>query len=120
MKFLVDMNLSPLWIHFLSEHGIEAVHWSKVGAANAEDSTILSYAAANGWIVFTHDLDFGLMLASSGQNRPSILQVRCQDVLPSAIGNLVLRVILAAKPHLIAGALVTVDASRHRIRLLPI
>lgn len=120
MKFLIDMNLSPLWIQFLSEHGIDAVHWSTVGAANADDATILGYAAANGWIVFTHDLDFGLMLASTGQNSPSVLQVRSQNVLPSAIADLVLRAIIVTEQHLKAGALVTVDTSRHRIRLLPI
>ena len=38
MKILIDMNLSPLWVAFLSD------------------------AAANGWVVFTHDLDFGFCL----------------------------------------------------------
>ena len=31
MKFLIDMNLSPLWISFLAEHGFEALHSSRVG-----------------------------------------------------------------------------------------
>jgi hypothetical protein len=62
-----------------------------MGAANADDGTILSYAVANGRIVFAHDLDFGTLPASTGGNRPSVVQVRCQDVLPSAIGGLVLR-----------------------------
>ena len=37
MKILVDMNLSPGWVDFLIEAGIEAVHWSKVGASDAND-----------------------------------------------------------------------------------
>jgi predicted nuclease of predicted toxin-antitoxin system len=32
MKILVDMNLSPTWVQFLVAHGIEAVHWSAIGA----------------------------------------------------------------------------------------
>lgn len=120
MKFLLDMNLSPLWVAFLANQGFEAVHWSTVGQPGAPDSEILDFAAAYGWIVFTHDLDFGTLLAGLGTNTPSVLQVRCQDVLPSAIGDVVLRAIRTAEPHLEAGALVTVDSFRHRIRLLPI
>jgi predicted nuclease of predicted toxin-antitoxin system len=80
----------------------------------------LEFAAANGWIIFTHDLDFGMLLAGLGTNTPGVLQVRSQDVLPSAIGDIVLRAIRTAEAHLEAGALVTVDSFRHRIRLLPI
>ncbi len=83
-------------------------------------SGIVDFAAANGWIVFTHDLDFGTLLAALRTNRPSVIQVRAQDVLPAAIGDIVLRAIRAAEPHLEAGALVTVDSFRHRVRLLPI
>jgi predicted nuclease of predicted toxin-antitoxin system len=120
MKFLIDMNLSPLWAPFLANQGFEAVHWSTVGRPSAADSEIFDFAATNGWIVFTHDLDFGMLLAVLRTNRPSVIQVRSQDVLPSAIGEIVLRAIRTAEPHLEAGALVTVDSFRHRIRLLPI
>jgi predicted nuclease of predicted toxin-antitoxin system len=120
MKFLIDMNLSPLWVPFLADEGIEAVHWSAVGEAWATDSEILEFAAASGRIVFTHDLDFGMLLAALGTSRPSVIQVRAQDVLPAAIGEIVLLAIRTAQPHLEAGALVTVDAFRHRVRLLPI
>jgi predicted nuclease of predicted toxin-antitoxin system len=120
MKFLLDMNLSPLWVSFLAKHGIESVHWSTVGQPAAPDSEILDFAAENHWIVFTHDLDFGMLLAAMRVNSPSVIQIRSQDVLPSAIGDIVLRAIRAATPYLEAGALVTIDSFRHRIRLLPI
>ena len=80
----------------------------------------MEFAVANGYVVFTHDLDFGMLLAAYKTNGPSVLQVRSQDVLPSAIGAAVLRTIRAARPHLEAGALVTVDPFHQRIRLLPI
>lgn len=51
MKLLIDMNLSPRWATWLSAAGIFATHWSSVGAANAEDSEIMAYAAANGYTV---------------------------------------------------------------------
>jgi predicted nuclease of predicted toxin-antitoxin system len=120
VKFLIDMNLSPLWVSFLAGHEIEAVHWSTIGEPEAADAEILDFAAVKGWTVLTHDLDFGVLLAASRTNTPSVVQVRCQDVLPSATGDIVLRAIRTAEGQLEAGALVTVDAFRHRIRLLPI
>jgi predicted nuclease of predicted toxin-antitoxin system len=120
MKFLIDMNLSPLWIAFLASHGHEAVHWSMIGDISAPDSENLQYAGEHGYVVFTHDLDFGMLLAASKLRQPSVIQVRCQDVLPASNGTTVVRAIAAARPHLEAGALVTIDPARHRIRLLPI
>ena len=120
MKFLVDMNLSPLWVPFRAGHALAAVHCSTLGRPSAPEGEILEFAAANGYVVFTHDLDFGMLLAAHKTRGPSVLQIRSQDVLPSAIGTPVLRAIRAAQPHLEAGALVTVDPFHRRIRLLPI
>jgi len=52
--------------------------------------------------------------------RPSVIQIRSQDVLPSVIGATVVRAIAATRAHLETGALITIDPARHRIRLLPI
>ncbi len=120
MKLLIDMNLSPLWTQFLADSGFESVHWSKIGLPTAPDTEIMEYARANGFVVFTHDLDFGALLAQKQSSGPSVVQVRSQDVLPNAIGEMVVRAIHAASHHLESGALVTVDPNRHRIRLLPI
>ena len=73
MKLLVDMNLSPRWIPFLLDAGREAVHWSTVGRADATDSEIMAFAAANDYVVLTNDLDFGAILASSHQYRECIM-----------------------------------------------
>ncbi len=37
MKFLLDMNLAPRWAEFLQKAGMEALHWSRLGTANATD-----------------------------------------------------------------------------------
>jgi len=63
----------------------------------------------NGYTVCTQDLDFGLMLASTGDGRPSVLQIRAQGVLPHQIGDQVLEALHQMTPELDAGALVTVD-----------
>lgn len=120
MKLLIDMNLSPLWVKFLADHGIESVHWSQVGHHATPDREIMDYAAAHRLVVFTHDLDFGALLAHRRSVQPSVIQIRVQDVLPNAIGDLVVRALGASRDQLLAGALVTVDPNRNRIRLLPL
>ena len=120
MRFLIDMNLSPLWVSFLADAGFESIHWSTVGDASAPDAEIMEYASRHSMVVFTHDLDFGALLANRKTRQPSVLQIRTQDVLPAAIGDVVLRAVEASRSQLEEGALVTVDLNRHRIRLLPI
>ena len=93
MKLLIDMNLSPLWVAFLAAHGVDAVHWSSVGVPSAPDVEIMAHARDHGLVVFTHDLDFGVLLALTRSAGPSVLQVRTQAVLPDDIGDLVLRVL---------------------------
>ncbi len=93
MKFLLDMNLPPRWVQFLSDHGFECVHWSNVGEYTAKDSVIMAYAREHGYTVFTHDLDFGALLAATRGTGPSVIQIRTQNVVPEAIGDLVLNAI---------------------------
>ena len=37
MKIIIDMNLSPLWVIYFLENGVEAQHWSSVGNPNDPD-----------------------------------------------------------------------------------
>jgi len=119
MKLLVDMNLSPEWVRVLGEEGWEATHWSKIGDAGASDSEIMTWAKANGHVVFTHDLDFGAILAATKTQSPSVLQIRTKDVNPHHIRNLVNSVLNQFKGQLEKGALVSVDESTSRARILP-
>jgi predicted nuclease of predicted toxin-antitoxin system len=65
VKILVDMNLSPLWAEYLSRHGFEAVHWPRVVDQRASDPEFLAWARENGFVVFSHDLDFSRLLAKA-------------------------------------------------------
>jgi predicted nuclease of predicted toxin-antitoxin system len=70
MKLLVDMNLSPRWVKLLADADIEAVHWWSIGAANARDIDIMDFARIKDYVVLTHDLDFGAILAATHGNKP--------------------------------------------------
>lgn len=120
MKILVDMNLSPRWVRFFSEHGIDATHWSVEGDPRAPDSEVLAWARQRNCVVFTHDLDFGVLLSMVQEAGPSVIQIRTQDVTPEAIGSLVLNALGKHKDALDQGALLSIQAQTSRVRILPI
>ena len=120
MRLVIDMNLSPDWVPFLHEHSFEAVHWSAVGAHAAQDSEIMQWARDNTRVVFTHDLDFGILLAHTKDSRPSVVQARVQDVAPDALGSVVVAALRTHGEALERGAILTIDATKTRIRILPI
>jgi predicted nuclease of predicted toxin-antitoxin system len=120
MKLLVDMNLSPAWAPYLAEQGFEAVHWSAVGAPDALDETIATYAVENQQVIFTHDLDFGAILAHTRDHRPSVIQARVEDITPETLGPTLARVLRQFEAEIDRGAIVTILPGRNKVRVLPI
>ena len=114
------MNLSPEWVPYLHDRGFEAAHWSTIGADRAPDSEIMQWALDNDGGAFTHDLDFGILPAHSKDSRPSVIQVRMQDVSPGHLGALLVTPLRAHGQALESGALLTIDESKSRVRILPI
>src|SRR4051812_39276598 len=104
VKVLIDMNLSPHRAPVLQRNGWPAIHWSTVGDPRATDRTIMDWAAANGYIVFTHDLDFGTMLALTHAAGPSVLQVRAEDVLPDHLEGALIAALRQHDADLASGA----------------
>jgi predicted nuclease of predicted toxin-antitoxin system len=120
MKVLIDMNLSPQWIEVFERHGWQAVHWSTLGDPRATDRVIMDWARANQYVVFTHDLDFGTLLAVTHAEGPSVIQVRAQDVLPEDLEGVVVAAVRQYEGLLEAGALIIVDKNTSRARILPL
>ncbi len=103
----------------LEDAGWETVHWSTVGDMRAPDEVIMKWARENDYVVFTHDLDFGVLLALTRAENPSVIQVRTQDVLPEALGDRLVKVLKEQQSVLEKGALLTVDEGKSRVRILP-
>ena len=120
LEILVDMNLSPDWVPLLEQAGFAARHWSRIGAPTATDESIMRWAAAHGYLVFTHDLDFGTVLALTHTSRPSVFQIRTIGITPARIGPLVVAALRQHEQELTAGAIVVVDEQRRRVRILPL
>lgn len=107
MKLLIDMNLSPDWVNLFAQNGMEASHWSNIGDPRAYDQVIMDWARTNGYVVITHDLDFGSLLVTTRAHGPSVIQVRTQYIKP--------QILQQYEPVLESGALITVDEIRSRI-----
>ena len=120
MKFVIDMNLSPDWVPVLRQAGHTATHWSSVGSPRAKDREILTWARERQQVVFTHDLDFGAILAATDADSPSVVQVRTQDPTPEHCGHMVVDIVQRHASALATGALISVDENRARVRLLPL
>ena len=121
MKILIDMNLSPDWTAYLSNAGIEAAHWSSIGAADATDAEIMAFARRSSSIVLTQDLDFSAILAATHSSSPSVMQIRADNLAVSQIGPAIVAALLQLGAELERGAILTIDQSnRIRLRLLPL
>lgn len=113
------MNLSLEWVNIFQQHGWHAVHWQEVGDPRASDSTIMDWARSNNYVVITRDLDFGMFLATTRAQGPSVIQVRRPNTLPHNFENWFVELLRRHEAALESGALLTVDEGRGRIRLLP-
>ena len=119
MKIIVDVNLAVRWADMLSAHEIEAIHWKDIGAVNAPDIEIMSYARRNGYAVFTNDLDFSAILVSTRAAGPSVIQIRAEDTRPEAHFDRVASAMLKFSAAIEQGAVITIDPVKTRLHILP-
>jgi predicted nuclease of predicted toxin-antitoxin system len=79
------MGVSMSTAASLREAGHDAVHLRDQGLFKMEDSEILDKARSESRIVLTFDLDFGDLLAASGQRLPSVIIFRLANQTPSSV-----------------------------------
>ncbi|MEM8560559.1 MAG: DUF5615 family PIN-like protein [Bacteroidota bacterium] len=112
--------MSPATVAFIRSAGHDALHLREQGLQRLPDVAIMDKARAESRIVLTHDLDFGDLLAASGDALPSVVIFRLGDMRPANV-NRHLAALLADHPDALnAGAVVSVSERRARIRRLPI
>ena len=120
MKVIIDVNLSSVWAKYLQDRGHEANHWSALGEHNAKDHVIMAYAAEKNAVILTGDMDFAEIHAFENSIKPSVIQIRAKDLLPTAQGPWVARALTIGASDLELGAVVTIKGTRMRIAKLPI
>ena len=119
MKIIIDVNLAVRWANMLSDKGIEAVHWTSIGAGSAPDIEIMFYARQNGYSVFTNDLDLSAILVSTRASSPSVIQIRAEDTRPEANLERVTNVLIKYSSAIEQGTIITIDPNKTRLHILP-
>jgi predicted nuclease of predicted toxin-antitoxin system len=120
LRFLADMNLSPLTVEDLRKDGYDVIRVSSLLPVNASDAEILELARRQTMVVITQDLDFSVLLALSGYDRPSLVTLRLTNTDPNVVTQWLRRVLPQIGKPLSEGNAVTVDDKTVRIRKLPI
>jgi predicted nuclease of predicted toxin-antitoxin system len=123
MRFLFDMNMSPLSVKYLRERGFDVIRISDILPANTPDPIVLEFARTHGRILVSQDLDFSKILALENQTSPSLITIRMTNCDPASIAERLIQVISAAKAKLnklVPGCAITVDDNKIRLRSLPI
>ena len=80
----------------------------------------MAWARANQYVVFSHDLDFGAMLALTHAAGPRVLQMRAGNILPDHVESSVIAALNQHQADPSSGALVVIEEQRSRVRVLPI
>ena len=120
MKFLLDMGISPETGKYLIKLGHNAVHLIDEAMDRSSDSEIMDKALDEQRIILTHDLDFGRLLAFSGERLPSVVTFRLKNMRPENVNQFCERVIDRFSDVLEKGTILSVGDRKIRSHLLPI
>src|SRR5215204_2115844 len=103
MKFVLDMGISPRVAKFLLTHGHDAIHLFDVQLSRAADPDNIEFARQSERIILTHDLDFGALMAISGERLPSVMIFRLTDMKPANVNQYLEVAITKHADELVAG-----------------
>jgi len=96
------------------------IHLQEEGLHEITDFEIVEKAVNDDRIILTCDLDFGDIMAASGDIYPSVVIFRLDDERPYNVNRRLNQVLEEASDDLRRGAIISVEESNYRIRLLPI
>ena len=114
------MNIPRNLAILLKAHNYSSRYVGDIGMARAEDTAIIEEAKKNKEIIITHDLDYGHLLAFSGETAPSIIILRIRNMRVENVLERILESLSKIEKALIEGAIVVIDDISVRIRYLPI
>lgn len=120
MKFLADMGISPKAIDFLKKLGYNAVHLNELGLNTLPDQDIMKKARDEGYVLLTHDLGFGELIALTKENLPSVIIFRLRNMHPDSVNHYLQKIISEHRVSLKQGVVLSVTEGLIRVRKLPI
>ena len=110
------MGISSVIVAFLQELGHEAVRLPEVGLERRSDAEVIAYAAQQGQVVLTFDLDYPALLALNSSSRVSAIIFRTSSAEPEWINRRLGETLPLLAEALREGAIVVVEDYRIRVR----
>ncbi|MFN3761863.1 MAG: DUF5615 family PIN-like protein [Anaerolineae bacterium] len=120
MRFLLNMNVPRSLASSLAAEGHSCRHVGDIGMSRATDEAILQEARMHQEVILTHDLDYGHLLALSGEPAPSVVIFRLRNTHPENLFARMMRVWADIEEPLQRGAIVVLEDAALRVRPLPI
>ena len=120
MNFLLNMNVHRDMAAPLKKRGHVCRHIGDIGMSRAKDVEIVVEAKKAGEVIITHDLDYGHLLAFSGEKAPSVIILRLRNLRTDEIISRIDAVWKDIESPLMDGAIVSLSDKSLRIRNLPI
>lgn len=121
MKFLVDNPVSPLVAGMLRNAGHDAAHVRDYSLESAADITIFERAFKEKRIIVSADTDFGMLIALSKQQKPSIILFHHSfSHRPEQQAKLLISNLEQLSEILESGSIIVFEDRRIRVRKLPI
>ena len=109
LRFLTDENVSPDIVQAIREAGYDVIDLKEAGRFGWSDTRVLTWAAARGSVVVTHDKDFaGLLRGPTSRRHAGVILVRLRDQRAGHIIEKLLPVIEQLRSRRLANALVIV------------
>jgi predicted nuclease of predicted toxin-antitoxin system len=120
MRFLADMGVDIRIVQWLRQTGHDAIHLRDEGLHRIPNGEIFLKAISENRIIITFDLDFGEIVALSKGQKGSVILFRLHNTRTPHLISRLTTVFRDCARALQEGAVVVVEESRHRVRLLPI
>jgi predicted nuclease of predicted toxin-antitoxin system len=120
MRFIADMGVSWRVVEWLRANGHDAIHLREQQLHRLPNGGIFAKAANEQRVILTWDLDFTEIVALSGTQLVSAVVFRLLNTRSENVIRRLARVLAESAKDLEEGAIISVEDSRHRVRLLPI
>lgn len=119
MSFFLDTNIPYSALTVFKQANLKAVHARDVGLSQASDEKILDYAAKNGLILITKDLDFANKIKFPTAPRTGLVILRLPPFFHATEFAEVLRDFLnSVSEKELTNSVTIVKLGRYRIRKL--
>lgn len=114
------MGISMRIVHWLRSQGHDVIHLREQNLHALPDKDIFNMAIAEMRAILTFDLDFGEIIALSGNRQVSVILFRLRNTTTPFVLKRLEKVIAESAGLLEKGRIIVVEETRYRIRKVPV